>query len=490
MLRAADGRLRRPGAPAAVLGVLTAVYMAVVSRIQIDIHRGLGTSSYDIGLYDQGLWLLSRFEAPFVTLMGRNLLGDHASIILLPVVPLYWVLPGAETLIVLQTVVIALGAWPLFLWARRHLASQWQACVLASLWFINPAVVWTNFENYHPDSFLGLFIPMALWGALSQRWWVYAAGVVLAMAVKEDALLILVPLGIFVALSRDRRMGIVTVLASVAATLAGMFLMMRSLIGVPTRNTWRIPFGGPSGLVRTTFTDPVALWRHISSEGRLFYLWQLTAPFAGLFAFAPRIAAISILVVTANIVSTFWYQFQIEYHYTLVIVPALAFATVAAIAKVGRRWRPLLVSCVASATVVSALAWGPWWFTESPRYYWKHDHPVATAAREIVARVPDGDSVSAYHSLAPHLTLRREIFQFPTPFRSVLYGVDASEEGARLPAAETVRWVVLPVVRDAQMNADWEAERWAFELVVANQYWELYQRTFAATGLDSHGGSR
>ena len=206
-IASASRSLRRPGAPVVFLGAATALYVLAVARVQIDIHRGLGTSSYDIGLYDQGLWLMSRLEAPFVTLMGRNLLGDHASLILIPLVPLYRLVPGPETLVVLQTVVIALGAWPLFLFARQRLASQWQACLLAGTWFINPAVVHTNYENYHPDSFLGLFVPLALYGALARRWWVYGAGVFLSMLVKEDAVLILVPLGIYVALARDRRLG-------------------------------------------------------------------------------------------------------------------------------------------------------------------------------------------------------------------------------------------------------------------------------------------
>ena len=40
-----------------------------------------------MGIFDQGVWLLSRFHAPFVTVMGRNLFGDHTSFILLLAVP-------------------------------------------------------------------------------------------------------------------------------------------------------------------------------------------------------------------------------------------------------------------------------------------------------------------------------------------------------------------------------------------------------------------
>jgi len=91
--------MRRPAAATAVMVLLAVLHAVWTTRLQWDIHRGLGTSSYDVGLYDQGAWLLSRFEAPFVTLMGRNLLGDHASLVMFLVVPFYWVVPGTETLL-------------------------------------------------------------------------------------------------------------------------------------------------------------------------------------------------------------------------------------------------------------------------------------------------------------------------------------------------------------------------------------------------------
>ena len=114
-----------------------------------------------------------------------------------------------------------------------------------------------------------------------------------------------------------------------------MLLVMRSLIGVPTRNGWRIPFGGPRGLVDTTVTNPTALVRHLRSDGRPWYLVQMTAPFAWLFVRLPDVAMISALVLFTNILSTFWYQYQIDYHYSLVAVPALAIGTLYAIGAMG-----------------------------------------------------------------------------------------------------------------------------------------------------------
>ena len=43
----------------------------------LNFHPALGTATYDSAIYDQGMWLLSRFEPPFVTMKGRYLFGDH-----------------------------------------------------------------------------------------------------------------------------------------------------------------------------------------------------------------------------------------------------------------------------------------------------------------------------------------------------------------------------------------------------------------------------
>ena len=107
-------------ATAATLTVAYTVWLAV--RTARD-HFGLGTSAYDFGLYDQGIWLLANGKAPFVTLMGRNLFGDHTSFILLPLVPLYWVVGSTGLLFVVQAIVLGLGALPVWKTARMLLGS-------------------------------------------------------------------------------------------------------------------------------------------------------------------------------------------------------------------------------------------------------------------------------------------------------------------------------------------------------------------------------
>ncbi|MGA0766458.1 MAG: DUF2079 domain-containing protein, partial [Ilumatobacteraceae bacterium] len=270
------------------------------------MHRGLNTSAYDFGLYDQGIWLLSRFESPFVTLMGRNLFGDHTSFILILLVPFYWLVGSSLFLFIVQSIAIATGAIPVFLYTRRRLESEIAASVFALVYLIHPATVWIGIENFHPDSFLGLFIGVALYAALEQRWRLLFVALVLSLSVKEDVALVIIPLGIWLAFRRSRKVGLTTVGVSLWYMIVAIFGIQKGINGVPFRNSWRIPFGGVGGLLKTSLSEPTKLVVHLLSESRPFYLLQMMLPFAFIFFAFPEVAAISIFVIGLNILSTFW----------------------------------------------------------------------------------------------------------------------------------------------------------------------------------------
>jgi uncharacterized membrane protein len=312
----------------------------------------------------------------------------------------------------------------------------------------------------------------------------YLVFVVLALLVKEDASLVLIPLGIWVAVKRDKRVGLITITGSLGFMLLAMFWVMKGLIGVPTRNAWRVPFGGPSGFFKTLFSKPQDVVRHYWSDNRPFYLWQMTVPYLWVFAAAPSVALISLVVLAANMLSTFWYQYQIQYHYALVAVPALAMGTVWAIARLRESWRLVVVVAVAFSALWSSFAWGPMPYSRNPenRYYWSPNHPVAVAARDIIRDLPADAVVSAQYSITAHIDHREEIYMFPTPFSASLYGPDDSLGGQRLPAADRVEYVVLPATLPQAEQNVWQFVQVEFTLVDSNEWWRLYKRLESLPG--------
>jgi len=461
---------------AIVAYALVAIYAAYFVTLTVRTQMALGTSAFDFGLYDQGIWLMSRGKTPFVTLMGRNLLGDHSSFVLLPLVPLYWVFSSTATLFVVQSIVIAAGALPVFWYSRKALQSEILGAAMVAVYLLHPAVSFTALENFHPDAFLGLFVGMALYGAIERKWRIYFVFVVLAMLVKEDVALVIVPLGIWVALHRDAKRGVATVVAALAA-MAFLFLVwMKHFTGVAFRNSWRIPFGGPWGLLKTTLRRPWELVAHLASDGRPTYLFQMLAPVGFVFVTAPSVVAIGGVVLFTNILSTFWYQYNIEYHYSLVVVPVIVIGTAYALSRAREQSRRLLVALVLGSSLLAAFVWSPLPGARTAVQVWHTDHPAVPAFHELGALIPADAKISVYHQLAGQLARRQYVYSFPNPFVRSLYGPDVFAKGDRLPEADTIEYVMLPRELLGEPGAIWEAERDDFVVLAENDFWVLYQR--------------
>jgi uncharacterized membrane protein len=453
--------------------VLYALYFSVRT---VGVHNGLGTSAYDFGLYDQGIWLMSRGHSPFVTLMGRNLFGDHSSFILVLLIPLYWIFSSTALLFVVQSIVVAIGALPVYWFSRQRLRSEPLAAAMAGVYLLHPSISWTNLENFHPDAALGTLVAFAIWAAYAGKWRWYWVAVVLALSVKEDVAFVLAPLGLWVALKADKKRGLITSLASLF-TMALMFLVvMRSFTGVAFRNSWRIPFGGIGGLLKTALTQPTKLISYLWSEDRPTYVWQMLAPVGFVFLYEPSLALVGFVMLASNVVSTFWYQHQIQYHYSIIIVPCIVMGTVWALGKFSRPARKWVSACIIATSLVCGYLWSPMPLARTTTTSWNSQMPPVVAARESISRVPEDAVVAAYHSLTAQMARRVTIYSFPNPFVRNLYGPDVFAGGDRLPGADEVEYVILPVNLDDEAQKIWDVEKDQFRVVDENAWWVVYQR--------------
>ena len=470
-----SARVRRMSSWTLVVAAAITAYACYFSFTTVQIHRGLGTSAYDFGLYDQGIWLLSEGKTPFVTLMGRNLFGDHTSFILLLLVPLMWIFSSTSMLFVVQSVVIACGAIPIYAYARKRLESDALGCVFACTYLLYPAVSWTNVENFHPDSFLGLFIAVALWAALIRKWRWYVVAVVLALLVKEDVVLVVAPIGVWVALRRDVRIGIATVVGAIGAALLFFLVVIRDLTGTAFRNSWRIPFGGVGGLLKTALTAPLTLLRYLTSDGRMTYLMQMLLPTGGMFFIAPSVALVGFTVLLSNIVSTFYYQYQIQYHYSLVVAPILIFGNVYAIGRLSKPARRRATSVVAACALVGALLLAPLPFARNQIQKFPPSNSSVAAAHRLFAQIPSEAVISVFHPLSAQLARRERVYVFPNPFRRALYGPDVFAAGDRLDFADEIEYVMLPIALTRESEEVWRSEIHDYVLVDSNEWWILYR---------------
>jgi uncharacterized membrane protein len=435
-------------APVLVLVSLIALYVVVFGTLTWMQQTNFGTFGFDMGIYDQGIWLLSRFKTPFVTVRGLNYFGHHVNPITAAFVPFYWLGAGPHFLYLVETIWMAVGAVPLWLLARDRLASQWLPLGLVASYLLYPSLEWINWWHFHPDALIIAPLLFAWWLALRQRWRWFAVAVAIALLCKEDAGPAVAALGLVLWLRGRRRVGALTFSVG-----AGWLLLCIKVI-MPTANggsgpfyvqSWFPGFGDSLGaIVSNLITHPGRVLSLVTQPDRLTYYRQLLVPVAFMPLAAIDVLLIGLPQVLINSITGHALTHDIRYHYSSIVLAAVFVATVESCARLGGRvaLRRLLVALILVTSVVSNAAWSP-----SPigtRYHsgiWAVAHPRHEVAREALKLVPAGAGVSATYYLVPQLTHRVHIYEFPNPWVPTNWGIS----GERPPDPETADYLVLDI---------------------------------------------
>jgi uncharacterized membrane protein len=447
-----------------VLGLLVGVYVLVFGRLTWAQHANFGTFGYDMGLYDQGIWLLSRFEEPFVTIRGLYFFEHHVNLVTLLFVPAYWLGAGPIFLYQVETVWMAAGAVPLFLLARDRLGGGWPAVAVAACFLLYPWLGWVNWWHFHPDALAITPLLFAWWLAGRRRWGWFAVAVGVALACKEDVALAVLALGLVLAVRGERRAGLLT-----AAAGAGWFLLATRVV-IPAVGGGDGPFyqelfpgfGDSLGAIAWNLVaHPSRLLELATRADRLAYYWQVLAPVAFLPLAAPLVGLIGLPQTVVNVASGHALTHDPRYHYTAIVLAAVFLATVEGITWAGRGRLPAraLVGVLLAASVATHLAWSPSPLGRPYPEAWAQAQPRHHSVRRALRLVPADAGVSASYNLIPHLTHRVAAYEFPNPWEVSNWGAHGEDP----PDPDTVDYLVV----DERLLGD---------------RWPLYQRLVGAEG--------
>lgn len=135
------------------------VYTIVFSYVTILRHYSFSSGAYDLGIYENILWRTINYGDFFKSVpdpVGPTgyFFSVHFSPILFLLLPIYAVHQATETLLVFQSFVLALGAYPLYLLARKELKSEVAGIVFAVAYLLYPPLQGVNWFDFHPQALL------------------------------------------------------------------------------------------------------------------------------------------------------------------------------------------------------------------------------------------------------------------------------------------------------------------------------------------------
>jgi len=453
---------------------LAAIYAIYFSLYTCIVHGRYGTYAYDLGTFDQGIWLAGHGTDLFVTVRGLHLLGDHVRLFSFVLAPLYWIWDDVRALLVLQSVVIAVGAWFVCRIAQRELPDRpWLALALSAGWLLHPAVQNLNLDHAHPDAFASTFLLASVDFLRGGRLLPFCLAAALAMSCKEDVPLAFVGLGIVLAvrpalptkglvnpargfLDRARRLmdPAGRRFGCMLAAAAGAYFLLALGVVLPMFNGvgfFRLEGGGFLAGLGAHGSDPSWFFSRLLRWESAVYLFSVGASQLFLFLIAPLWLLPALPSLAANLLSDASYMRSLDYHYHAMVVPFVFVATIDALARIGRpahavspgasthasrgrmadRVAGLARRGAAPALLAAAVACNVAW-SKVPVHRAGvivelreslNTNPTFAGLREMLARIPDDAVVSADYTLVPHLSHRRGIYLYPNPFSVSNWGI-------------------------------------------------------------------
>ncbi len=418
----------------AAVWALVLAYAAFFATLTIQRHNAFQSTDFDLGNLSQIAWN-NLHGAPFVMTnpegaQPEQSLGIHVWPILLLVSLAYLVWADPRALLMLQAVVVALGAWPVFWLARRALAkglpeqasayqADWLAVGFVFAYLMFPALQAANLFDFHEITLAPTLLLMALWRLENAQWGRFALWAGLAMACKEDVPLLILMLGLYALLIRRHLWpGLITV--AVSATWFGL------AVGVilphfdvadasPLGYRYSHLGNGPGEIALTFLTRPGLVLGYLFTAENWAYVRDLLTPVAFLSLLAPQVLVLALPALLENLLSIKVQMHQLEgFQYSVTLVPFVVVSAAYAVGWLSRklaRWRPvphLLVLLVLAATLTYHSGHGQ---TPLARdFVWPQVTDHHRLGADMARRIPPDATVSTLPHLFPHVSTRRTVY--------------------------------------------------------------------------------
>ena len=403
-----------------IIFYLVFIYIFLFCLIQFNVFRNFDYHDFDLAIYNQVTWNTLHGNFFYSSIRGGAYFKDHISLILLMVLPLYAILPHPLTLLFLQTVLLGLSAWPIFLLAREELETK-LALSLSFIYLIYPAVGNINLFEFHPEAFSVFFLLFTFYYLKKEKFGLFVLFMILALMCKEDISLAVLMLGFYAALVKKSKRWIL------APLISGILWFILSIFVI-------IPHFHKGGYLYTIFYDhlgkniseiistiifrPFFVLKTMFLTYKLRYLAQLFMPVSFLSFFSPLTLSITFPTLARNLLSNYPPTASICCQYTVTLIPFIFISAIYGLKRILKlgmlraRVNGIMLA-ILSAGLISGWAIGPQLHLSNKITAYTYNRNYLNEAKQkFLSSIPKDASVIATFNFLPKLSCREKLYTF------------------------------------------------------------------------------
>ena len=402
------------------LGLATA-YFLVYATLSVLRHESYHSFGFDLGLFNQIFWNTTQGR-PFESTMSQalpiphSLLGDHFSPAFWLLVPFYFVYPHPETLLVIQTLALAIGAWPIYLLAKLKLPAGYPLVWVVAYFLFLP-LAFVNLYDFHEVALSVAPFGFALYFLERGRRVWFLLSLLFTFFVKEEMGLVGAGFGAYALLGkRDWKLGVGVLVGSLLAFIATVqvaipyFGQGRSYPYIADR--YSQVGGSPSRILITMVTDPLRIVRALIQPKKIYYLIAMFGPVLGLSWLAGWASLLLLPTLAYLLLSNYAPQYSFTSQYSAPLIPLVLGTSILAFARLrSSAHKPVAIAVLASSLLFS-WAYGDMPFSRKfDLNLFRTDQRYAAFLPQL-AQIPPDARVSAENGFPSHLSERRYIYDY------------------------------------------------------------------------------
>tara|TARA_Y100001968_G_scaffold28308_1_gene21958 strand:- start:13 stop:1437 length:1425 start_codon:yes stop_codon:yes gene_type:complete len=382
-------------------------------------HLLLQSNAYDLGLFDQWIWLASKSLPPISSMEDVHLLADHGAWLLYLAVPPYFLYPSSQWLLGSQAISLSFTAIPLYLIAFTSGLNKRLCWLVCGLWWLQPVVFNVNLFDFHPEVWGMPILAFSYFFSKTNKPFLWLILLFLLIGCRDGLILVVIGIGLEQALRKRWLWSVSSI---------GMALLWLAFLNKYLYPSLTGSYAGPKAaaslfsylgnsfdeVLLSLITKPNLIIQNVDWVGGFEYLLLISLaiiPFLRLSSFLVLIGALPLILV--NFLSEQAPQRTLIHHYSLPIAVIAIVAVIEGLSLYPKQsfpWKKLLWSSICWAILAK-----PWFFTGP--YLSRVNHLKDTY--NAINMVSKEGRLYTTSYLVPHLT-HREYIDFPESESSLL----------------------------------------------------------------------
>lgn len=409
-----------------ILGILIVIYIAYFTTASFLRHDNFYTGRYDLGNMAQTVWNTINgriFQSVLDAGVTTSRLSAHADFMLILLSPFYLLWSNPKTLLLIQAVVLALGAIFVFLIAKNILRNKNLALIFGFLFLANPLLQHTNLYDFHAVTLATTLLLGSFYFLIKKKWLLLIIFLILSGITKEQVWVITSIFGVPLLFEKSGRIKLLGVAITIFSLAIFGYLVSYAIPQSRGSQHFALAYysdfgNSPAQVMSNIIFSPQKLFSIFLEASRLEYLKQLLMPMGFASLLSPILLVFAIPDLLVDLLSNNPLLRQIYYQYSATITPFIFISAIFTVGKI-TRWFPKIPKFYIALyllffTFFSAYTFGPLPGAKNPNIdMFVKPQKNKLIIENILSKIPEQYRVAATNNLGSHLSHRETVYTIP-----------------------------------------------------------------------------